>query len=112
MFPDKTTFTDTSSPLKAETVCTETFGPSAARYVGQRGAAGVKLHLLHILRGTPMEAEYAEGHVRTLELDEYITLLERCLAVLPPEVVIHRLTGDAPKRDLIAPPWSADKSAS
>ena len=56
-----------------------------------------------------MAAEYAESHVRTLELDEYITLLERCLAVLPPEVVIHRLTGDAPKRDLIAPPWSADK---
>ena len=42
-------------------------------------------------------------------MDEYITLLERCLAVLPPSVVIHRLTGDGAKRDLIAPLWSADK---
>ena len=82
---------------------------ASARYVGRCGAEGVKLHLLHILRGTPMAAEYAAGRVRTLELDEYITLLERCLEVLPPEVVIHRLTGDAPKRDLIAPLWSADK---
>ena len=82
---------------------------ASSRYVGWCGADGVKLHLLHILRGTPMAAEYAAGRVRTLELDEYITLLERCLEVLPPEVVIHRLTGDAPKRDLIAPPWSADK---
>ena len=82
---------------------------ASARYVGRCGAEGVKLHLLHILRGTPMAAEYAAGRVRTLELDEYITLLERCLEVLPPEAVIHRLTGDAPKRDLIAPPWSADK---
>lgn len=82
---------------------------ASARYVGRCGAEGVKLHLLHILRGTPMAAEYAAGRVRTLELDEYITLLERCLGVLPPEVAIHRLTGDAPKRDLIAPLWSADK---
>lgn len=82
---------------------------ASSRYVGRCGAEGVKLHLLHILRGTPMAAEYAAGRVRTLELDEYITLLERCLEVLPPEVVIHRLTGDAPKRDLIAPLWSADK---
>ena len=42
-------------------------------------------------------------------MDEYITRLERCLAVLPPSVVIHRLTGDGAKRDLIAPLWSADK---
>ena len=42
-------------------------------------------------------------------MDEYITLLERCLAVMPPSVVIHRLTGDGAKRDLIAPLWSADK---
>lgn len=82
---------------------------ASSRYVGWCGAEGVKLHLLHILRGTPMAAEYAAGRVRTLEPDEYITFLERCLEVLPPEVVIHRLTGDAPKRDLIAPLWSADK---
>ena len=44
-----------------------------------------------------------------LELDAYIDILEQCLAVLPPDVVIHRLTGDGAKRDLIAPLWSADK---
>lgn len=44
-----------------------------------------------------------------LELDAYIDILEQCLAVLPPKVVIHRLTGDGAKRDLIAPLWSADK---
>ena len=82
---------------------------ASARYVGRCGAEGVKLHLLHILRGTPMAAEYAAGRVRTLELDEYITLLKRCLEVLPPEVVIHRLTGDGDKRTLLAPMWSADK---
>ena len=53
--------------------------------------------------------EYAEGRIQTLELDTYIDILEQCLAVLPPDVVIHRLTGDGAKRDLIAPLWSADK---
>ena len=82
---------------------------ASARYVGQCSADGVKLHLLHILRGTPLAADYAAGRIAVLDLDEYITILEQCLSVLPPQVVIHRLTGDAPKRDLIAPLWSADK---
>ena len=81
---------------------------SSARYVGQR-AEGFKLHLLHILRGTQMAADYQAGLLQTLELADYINLLERCLAVLPPEVVIHRLTGDGAKRDLLAPLWSAGK---
>ena len=53
--------------------------------------------------------EYADGRIQMLELDAYIDILEQCLAVLPPDVVIHRLTGDGAKRDLIAPLWSADK---
>ena len=53
--------------------------------------------------------EYADGRIQTLELDTYIDILEQCLAVLPPKTVIHRLTGDGAKRDLIAPLWSADK---
>ena len=80
-----------------------------ARYLGARGVWGVKLQLLHVLRGTDLAAEYAAGLVRPLPLEEYITLLERCLRVLPPEVVIHRLTGDGDKKALIAPLWSADK---
>ena len=69
----------------------------------------VKLHLLHVLRGTDLALAYEKGLVPVLQMDEYITLLERCLAALPPSVVIHRLTGDGAKRDLIAPLWSADK---
>lgn len=80
-----------------------------ARHLGQVGVDGVKLHLLHVLRGTDLALAYKKGLVPVLQMDEYITLLERCLAVLPPSVVIHRLTGDGAKRDLIAPLWSADK---
>ena len=80
-----------------------------SRYLGSVHVDGVKLHLLHILRGTDLAAEYEAGRVKPLELDAYIDILEQCLAVLPPDVVIHRLTGDGAKRDLIAPLWSADK---
>lgn len=80
-----------------------------SRYLGSVHVDGVKLHLLHVLRGTDLAREYAEGRIQTLELDTYIDILEQCLAVLPPDVVIHRLTGDGAKRDLIAPLWSADK---
>lgn len=80
-----------------------------ARYLGKLGVDGVKLHLLHVLRGTDLEAEYKAGRFQTLALGEYISILERCIENLPPRVVIHRLTGDGAKRDLIAPLWSADK---
>ena len=79
------------------------------RHLGSVHVDGVKLHLLHILRGTDLAAEYEAGRVKPLELDAYIDILEQCLAVLPPKIVIHRLTGDGAKRDLIAPLWSADK---
>ena len=79
------------------------------RHLGSVHVDGVKLHLLHILRGTDLAREYADGRIQMLELDAYIDILEQCLAVLPPDVVIHRLTGDGAKRDLIAPLWSADK---
>ena len=80
-----------------------------SRYIGQSGADGVKLHLLHILRNTDLAAEWQAGRIQTLELAEYISILEQCLRSLPPEVVIHRLTGDGAKRDLLAPLWSGDK---
>ena len=79
------------------------------RHLGSVHVDGVKLHLLHVLRGTDLAREYADGRIQMLELDAYIDILEQCLAVLPPKVVIHRLTGDGAKRDLIAPLWSADK---
>lgn len=73
------------------------------------GTDGVKFHLLHVLKGTDLEKDYREGKFRCLELEEYGQVLKQCLAVLPPETVVHRITGDGAKRDLIAPLWSADK---
>ena len=78
------------------------------RYVGQK-THGIKLQLLHILRGTDLAKDYELGKFRLPELDEYCALVGKCLQVLPPEVVIHRLTGDGAKKDLIAPLWSGDK---
>ena len=73
------------------------------------GTDGVKFHLLHVLRGTDLEKDYAEGKFRCLELPEYAARLQKCLSVLPPHIVVHRITGDGAKRDLVAPLWSADK---
>ena len=73
------------------------------------GTDGVKFHLLHVLRGTDLEKDYLAGKFRCLELEEYAALLKACLSVLPPETVVHRITGDGAKRDLVAPAWSADK---
>ena len=73
------------------------------------GTDGVKFHLLHVLRGTDLEAEYTDGKFRCLTLEEYAESLKHCLSVLPPHIVVHRITGDGAKRDLIAPLWSADK---
>ena len=73
------------------------------------GTDGVKFHLLHVLKGTDLAADYEKGTFRCLELSEYTEILKACLAVLPPEIVVHRITGDGAKKDLIAPLWSADK---
>ena len=73
------------------------------------GTDGVKFHLLHVLANTDLAADYAAGKFRCLELDEYAYWLDACLAVLPKHIVLHRITGDGAKRDLIAPLWSADK---
>jgi len=75
----------------------------------EAGTDGVKFHLLHVLRGTDLAADYAAGRFSCLTLEEYGTWLRTCLQVLPPETVVHRITGDGAKRDLIAPLWSGDK---
>ena len=80
-----------------------------ARYIGASGADGVKFHLLHVLRGTDLAADWAAGKVPLPELEEYISWLEACVRAIPRHVVIHRLTGDGAKRDLLAPLWSGDK---
>lgn len=81
----------------------------SVRYVGEIGSDGVKLQLLHILRGTDLEKIYRSGAFQALEKEEYIDLLCDCIEVLPQNTVIHRLTGDAPKTLLVAPTWSANK---
>ena len=79
------------------------------RYVVSSGATGIKLQLLHILKGTDLAKEYEAGKVRVLGEDEYLDILKDCVRLIPDSVVIHRLTGDGDKKLLIAPLWSADK---
>lgn len=79
------------------------------RYIVRSGANGIKLQLLHVLRGTVLEKMYEEGVFRALTFDEYADILCDCLKELPPDMVVHRFTGDGPKNILVAPPWSADK---
>lgn len=78
------------------------------RYVG-RGHGGIKLQLLHVLEGTDLAAEYRAGRVPLPTLEEYVALVRDCVALLPEDTVVHRMTGDGPKRILIAPQWSGDK---
>lgn len=73
------------------------------------GTDGVKFHLLHVLQNTDLAKAYAAGRFFCLSLEEYAAWLKACIALLPPQVVVHRITGDGAKRDLIAPVWSADK---
>ena len=70
---------------------------------------GIKLQLLHILKGTQLACEYEAEPFPLPTLDSYCDLIIDCLKLLPPETVIHRITGDGPKKLLIAPLWSADK---
>ena len=70
---------------------------------------GIKLQLLHILKGTDLAKDYEQGKFEVLTLEQYTEIIKECVQIIPENVVIHRLTGDGAKRDLIAPLWSADK---
>ena len=78
-------------------------------YVGKSGIDGIKLQLLHVIQGTDLEKEFRQGKFQVLELEEYVQLVADCIALLPKDMVIHRMTGDGDKRTLVAPMWSADK---
>ena len=73
------------------------------------GTDGVKFHLLHVLKGTDLAKDYEAGIFDCLSMEEYGAILKRCVDILPEHVVVHRITGDGAKKDLIAPLWSADK---
>ena len=79
------------------------------KYVCQSKANGIKLQLLHVINGTDLAKDYEKGLFKTLEFDEYVELIAKCVEIIPKDIVIHRLTGDGAKKDLIAPLWSADK---
>ncbi|WP_297124722.1 TIGR01212 family radical SAM protein [uncultured Eubacterium sp.] len=70
---------------------------------------GIKLQLLHILKGTDLAKDYEQGKFEALTLEQYTEIIKECIQIIPENVVIHRLTGDGAKKDLIAPLWSADK---
>jgi radical SAM protein (TIGR01212 family) len=81
-----------------------------AKRLGRMEFQGIKLHLLHILRDTAMARQYANGEISLLSLAEYVSLAVDFLEYLPPRVVIHRMTGDAPPTMLIAPEWCLNKT--
>ena len=78
-------------------------------YVAASKSNGIKLQLLHVLKGTDLAAEYEKGAFKCLEFEEYVELVKECVSHIPKDMVVHRLTGDGPKKDLIAPLWSGDK---
>jgi radical SAM protein (TIGR01212 family) len=81
-----------------------------ARTISDLGIDGVKLHLLYVVKGTPLEALYRQGDYRCLEQQAYIDLVCDFLERIPPEMVIQRLTGDPHPEELVAPQWARRKS--
>lgn len=83
----------------------------SVRYLNNLPVNGVKLQLLHILKHTDLADYYADknNHFESLTLEDYTILLAECIENLRPDIVVHRMTGDGKKSELIAPLWSADK---
>lgn len=79
------------------------------RYLSERGISGIKLQLLHILKNTDLVELYRKKTFDIPDMMEYIDIIISCLEVLPPDMVIHRVTGDGPRALLLAPLWSLDK---
>ena len=78
-------------------------------YIAHSGAKGIKLHLLHLMKQTPMVKLYEAGKLKFLSQEDYIELVTEGIALLPEDMVVHRLTGDAPRDLLIGPMWSLKK---
>ncbi len=78
-------------------------------YVAHSGAQGIKFHLLHLMKGTQMVKQYESGELQLLSQEDYIDLICKGISMLPQEMVVHRLTGDAPRESLIGPMWSLKK---
>ena len=78
-------------------------------YIAHSGAKGIKLHLLHLMKETPMVKLYEKGELEFLSQEDYIDLITKGIAMIPKEMIVHRLTGDAPRELLIGPMWSLKK---
>lgn len=81
---------------------------SSVKFAGKY-SDGIKLQLLHILKGTDLCTDYEKGEFKALTLDEYVDILCDAVEILPQNVIIHRLTGDGDKKLLVAPLWSGNK---
>ena len=81
----------------------------SVKHVAALPISGIKLQLLHVLKNTPLAKIYETAPFPVLSMEEYCDLIIDCVELLPPDIVIHRLTGDGPKKLLIAPLWSGDK---
>jgi uncharacterized protein len=79
------------------------------KYIAKNDISGVKFHLLHLISDTPLEKLYDSGKLNFLEEEEYVDLICEAISMLPQNMVVHRLTGDAPRELLIGPLWSLKK---
>ena len=82
---------------------------NTAQLINNVNSWGIKIHLLYILKNSPLEKYYNEYKFKVFEKDEYTDIVTEIISILNPNIVIHRLTGDAKKEDLFLPLWSADK---
>ncbi|NCU18721.1 TIGR01212 family radical SAM protein [Pallidibacillus pasinlerensis] len=80
-----------------------------ARAVANLDVQGIKIHLLHLLKGTPMVKQYEKGMLEFLSFEEYVNLVCDQLEIIPPEMVVQRITGDGPANLMIGPMWSVNK---
>ncbi|WP_170234592.1 TIGR01212 family radical SAM protein [Macrococcus equipercicus] len=80
-----------------------------AQAVAAMDVQGIKIHLLHLLKGTPMVKQYEKGKLEFMTKDDYVSLVADQLEILPPEMIIHRITGDGPIELMIGPMWSVNK---
>ncbi|MCH1965838.1 TIGR01212 family radical SAM protein [Paraclostridium sordellii] len=80
-----------------------------AKVVSELGVHGIKIHLLHVLKNTPMEKMLEKEMFTLMEKDEYVNLVCDQLEILPPEMVVHRLTGDGKRDEMVGPMWSLKK---
>lgn len=93
--------------LPGETI--EMMQENVRRTIQDSDIQGIKLHLLHLMRNTRMLRDYHEGRLQLMRRDTYVSLICDQLEMIPPEIIIHRLTGDSPWDSLVGPMWSLKK---